>query len=620
MPSALDELDGLSFSFGEIQPVSRINNELHSRAYLPGSIYTENDAASPGETETSLFVWNTATASSSPPLSASATAHSNFTPIESFPLNGGRLRHHFGTDSVRKHDKKHESTVGKKPSRLRALGKSRTYWIGLSALALLVALTSTVDPLRAKLLRAGFEWARSDNSSLQLSWDDDFLPRMPNRLKIRASRSPEASKSPQSSFSTESEGETHHRPRNGTFDRDGVLFDESARRPNKASFSPVTYTESYKPILSSSSANSRQELDRSEPSYASKYETRRRSGTPEAREGTIQKWRRYSPVPSRYYGYSREREDDYPVDRGSGYSTPLDSFMDDIPSSGTDGRLDMRRSHSGSDSSSSYSGGERTGLRQSRNERRRTSTSQNRQRSSVLHRSQRRGNDVVEAPSKGHRRRTKISRRSRVSTDPPTEKQAAQSAFKRRWQRGRRSVRSSFARRNPREPSVSVASQGQPSKKNRFFLPESNVASGDASGEDDDSDEQEAHTHPAVPGGATGARSQRADSASASASTNNGNESLDGARTSSLPRQSSQSALPPSSTMAGQEKLAVTTAARLLETGVAPNVSFKQRKKQASSGSSSASSLPTEVLLYLVRQALEELVSSDNESDESQLQ
>ncbi|CDJ36207.1 uncharacterized protein EMH_0069870 [Eimeria mitis] len=623
MPSAFHELDGVSFSFGELQPISRISNDLQSRAYLPGSISTENDAASPGETESSLFIWNTATISTSPQLSSSASAHTNFTPVETFPLAERRFRHRFGADSAyRKQDRKYEWPAAKRFSRLHALAKSGTYWIGLAALALLVALTSAVDPLRAKLIRAGCEWARSDSASMQLSWDDDFLPRMPSRLRIQASRASEASKSSPNSFHTESKQETHRGSSGGAFARDSLLFDRNTRQPNepKASFGPVNLSEGYDPVSAFSAAEPpRDVLRQEERGSASKVEAWRRSGTTERRERTIPQWRRYSPVTSGYYGYPPEPDADSAAERGSGYSTPLpDTLTDDVPSSSTDAKLDLRRSRSGSDSSSSNSGGQRNDLRQSRIDRKRPSTMQNRQRSSAMHRSRRRGNEVAEALPR-QRRRTKVSRRSRVGT-AGGEKQTAQSAPKKRWQRGRKSERTSLAKRYQKAPSVSVVSQAQAPKKTRFFLPESNVASGDASGEDDDSDEQETtsiDTHPAVLSsaqGATGLQSQDGDGASTSVSVNKSDESE--ARPSSSD-QPAQGANPPSSTTAGQGDLAMATAATLLASGVSPDGSFNLSKNQraACAGSNNASSLPTEVLLYLVRRALEELVSSENEQE-----
>ncbi|CDI81348.1 hypothetical protein, conserved [Eimeria praecox] len=617
MPSAFNELDGVSFSFGELQPVSRINNDLQSRVYHQGSISTESDAASPGETESSPFVWNTATISISPSLSSVTAAHPSFPPVERFPSSEGRLRHHFGTDSAYK---KHESPVGKKFSRLHALAKSGTYWLGLAALALLVVLTSAVDPLREKLLRAGCQWARRDGASMQLSWDDDFLPRRPSRLRIQASRASEASTQSQNSFHSEIERETYDGSNSGAFDRDGLLFDGSAKKPSEseASFNSMNFSASYDPFLTFSGADSPQgPLHEVEPRPVSKNGTWQRSGAAEGREGNVSQWRRYSPAPSVYYGSSSELDADYAGERGSGNSTPItDTFTDDVPSSSTDARLELRRSHSGSDSSSSNSERQKSGLRQQRIERRRINTLPHRHRSPLTHRTHRRGSDVAEAQSKGHRKRTKVSRRSRVGAAPTTEKPTAQAASRRRWQRARRSGRNGLTKRYGRMPSVSVASQVQPSKKNRFFLPESNVASGDASGEDDDSDEQETtstYANSAVLSSTTGTQPQRGDSASMSLPINNSDEYLDGASTSS-PYQSSQSAIQPSLTTTGQGDLAMMTAARLLASRVSPDASFNLPSTQqaACSGSSNASSLPTEVLLYLVRQALEELVLSES--------
>lgn len=613
MPSAFNEVDGLSFSFGELQPISRINNELQSRAYPPGSISIESDAASPGETESSLFVWNTATVSTSPSLSSVTSARPNFTPVERFHLSEGRPSHHFVAEGAYK---KYESLGGKKFSRPHAVAKPGTYWLGLAALALLVALTSALDPLRAKLFRASYELAKSD-ASMQLSWDDEFLPRSPRRLRIRASRAPDVSNRLQNSFHTKSEEESYHGSSSGAFDQDSLLFDDSTGQPNEreASFG----SGSYDPFLAFSDAGSNQDtLHQLEPRYASKYERWRRTDTLEASEGTVPQWRRYSPVPSAYYGSSSEPDTDYAAERGSGYSTPVtDTLTDDAPSSGTDTRLELRRRRSGSDSSSSNSGGQRTGFRHSRVDRRRMNTLQHRQRTSVTQRSQRRGSQVAEVPSKGHRKRTKISRRSRVGTVPAADRQTAHSAPKRRWQRDRRSGRNSVGRRYPRVPSASVVSQVQTPKKNRFFLPESNVASGDASGEDDDSDEQETtstYTHTAVLRSATRARLQSVDSASTSLSVSNSDDSFDGIRTSSATYQPPQSVLLPSSYTTGPGgDLGVETATRLVASRVSPDASFNVTKNQKAgcSGSTNAS-LPTEVLLYLVRQALEELVLSEN--------
>ncbi|CDJ60600.1 hypothetical protein, conserved [Eimeria maxima] len=615
MPSSSNELEAVSFSFGELQPLSRVSNDFQSRVYIPGSISIENDGASPGETDSSHFVWNTATVSTTPSLSSTATARPKFTPAERFPLSEGRLRHNFGTDSAHQ---KFESPVAKKFNRLHTLAKSDTYWLGLTALAILIALNSALDPLRSKLLRVGCKWAKTDGTSLQLSWDDDFIPRMPGRLGIQASRASEVPSSSQTSFHTEFERKTYHGFGSDGFNGDGLLFSGSSRRPNESegSFGPVKFSENPHPVFTLPAAESSHgPLHRVVSRSVSKFETWRLDDAKEAREGTAPQLGQYSPH-SVYDGSPSEPDSDHTLDRGSGYSTPTtDASTDDVPSNNADSRMGLARGHSESDSSSSNnSGGHRNG--QSRTDRKRISNLQNRQRVSGMHGGHHRGSEVVEMQPKGHRKRIKVSRHSRVGTASTTEKQTAQSGLRRRGQqRSRRSARNSLSKRQHKVPSVNMVFQTP--KKTRFFLPDSNVASGDASGEDDDSDENEAtsvYSHIPVPSGSTDVHSQSGESALTLFSVDNGDESSDGGRTTSLPHQSSQSAFAPSSTTTGPGDFAVVAAARLLASRVSPDASFNLPKNQQASysGSNNASSLPTEVLLYLVRQALEELVLSEN--------